>query len=608
MSYPVNVSVQIKGGPELTDYRTLTVSQFMFSHHTFALDFSFEALAKALRIKPDAVHLRAHEQLSGQVLTITWTGNAPNGQTGTFKFRGVVTQTTTQTDSDLTRYYHVSGYGSPYLLDDGHRTRSFVRKSLQQIVQQVLGEYPSGMVKQAIKTRLNDKLPYVVQYGESNYQFLNRLAAQQGEWLYYDGQTLRLGPVPHMTARHFQSDSAQSFAVSMRLQPGATEGSHYNYRTHKPLKAKGTNPTGGHPFNQFALAKSEEVFTQPHRLQGDPHLSDHPQLKQSLDTAAARHAGSLVSLTGRGEIFDLVPGMLLDMHDAAGSAYGQFRVLNVHHRVDGDGNYYNNFEALPGAVNTPPAHALMGSPMAHSELAEVIDLADPRRLGRVRVRFQWQVEQPAQAESGWLRVSTPYSGDGKGQLFTPEKGSQVLIGYEQGRAEFPVVLGNLFHPHNAQGAAYTPANNQLKGLQTAGGNKVVMLDTAGAQTILLSNSNKKSTSLLISFEGDGSISLATNGPINLTSGDSISIAAKKNITFRAGEDILMAADKNILAETKDESISLRAQKELLLTAVSDDLTLEAAGKKLVAKAADNVEIAASGVAKISGSDIKWSKP
>ena len=46
----------------------------------------------------------------------------------------------------------------------------------------------------------------------------------------------------------------------------------------------------------------------------------------------------------------------------------------------------------------------------------------------------------------------------------------------------------------------------------------------------------------------------------------------------------------------------------MLTAVSDDLTLEAAGKKLVAKAADNVEIAASGVAKISGSDIKWSKP
>jgi type VI secretion system secreted protein VgrG len=67
-------------------------------------------------------------------------------------------------------------------------------------------------------------------------------------------------------------------------------------------------------------------------------------------------------------------------------------------------------------------------------------------------------------------VSTPYSGNGKGQLFTPEVGSQVLVGYEQSQAEFPLVLGNLFHPQNPQQATYTTPQNHLKGLQTAGGN------------------------------------------------------------------------------------------------------------------------------------------
>ena len=226
----------------------------------------------------------------------------------------------------------------------------------------------------------------------------------------------------------------------------------------------------------------------------------------------------------------------------------------------------------------------------------------------MRVRFQWAVDQPADAESGWLRVTTPYPGDGKGQMFTPEVGSQVLVSYEHGLPEMPVVVGNVFHPENKQGKLYSPSNNNLKGMQTAGGNKFVMSEVAGAQTILLSNSNKKGTSILVSFEGDGSVSITTNGPINLTSGDTISIAAKKNISLRAGEDILLAADKNILAETKDESIGIRAKKELLLTAVDEELTLEAASKKLVAKSADNVEISASGVAKIMGSDIKWSKP
>jgi type VI secretion system secreted protein VgrG len=224
------------------------------------------------------------------------------------------------------------------------------------------------------------------------------------------------------------------------------------------------------------------------------------------------------------------------------------------------------------------------------------------------VRYYWPVEKPADAETGWVRVSTPYSGDGKGQLFTPEVGSQVLVGYEHGGADFPVVLGNLFHPQNPQSAKYTTPQNHLKGLQTAGGNKFVMADTAGAQTILISNSNKKGTSILVSFKGDGSIDIKTNGPINITSGKDISIEAKKNIRLRAGEDISLAATKNVLVETKEEDISIRAKRGMLLTAVDDELTLEAASKKLVAKSADNVEISASAVARIMGSDIKLSKP
>ena len=157
------------------------------------------------------------------------------------------------------------------------------------------------------------------------------------------------------------------------------------------------------------------------------------------------------------------------------------------------------------------------------------------------MRYHWPVAQPADAESGWLRVSTPYSGDGKGQLFTPEVGSQVLVGYEHGLAEFPVALGNLFHPRNKQSAPYSAPTNHLKGLQTAGGNKFVMNEVAGAQTILLSNSNNKSTSILVSFKGDGSINITTNESVNITSGDTITMEAKKNIVLEASKDIIMQA-------------------------------------------------------------------
>ena len=225
------------------------------------------------------------------------------------------------------------------------------------------------------------------------------------------------------------------------------------------------------------------------------------------------------------------------------------------------------------------------------------------------MRYQWPVKEAADAESGWLRVSTPYSGDGKGQLFTPEVGSQVLVGYEHGLAEFPVVLGNLFHERNPQSATYTRPQNNLKGMQTAGGNKFVMSEVAGAQSILLSNSNNKNTSILVSFAGDGSITIKSNGPIKLVSGDTITLEAVKNIELRAGEDIRIAAQKNVSVAAREESITVKAQKELTLTAVIDDLTLEAASKKVITKAVDNIEItSSSGVVKVSGQDVKLNNP
>ena len=611
MSYPVKVSVHVDGVADpalaLADYSQLVLEQHALTHHTFTLDFSCDTLGKALGIKPELVPTQAHSLLSGKDITIGWVSRLASEAGRSFQFKGLITRISIQTDADLVNYYRISGYSPTFLLEDGTQSRTFVKKSLPSIFTQVLGEYPGNALKKQLNAQGQAVLPYMVQYQETNFNFLSRLAAAQGEWFYYDGQTLRLGRDSAKVIA-FRSSSAQVFNLSMHLQASKTEGAAYNYRTHAPLAATATPPAAGYTLNQFAVQQSEALFTQPQRLTLGPHGRDQAQLQRALDGLTAKQAASQVALTGSGEAFDTTPGSVLDVQDAAGAAYGKFRVLTVRHELDGEGNYHNYFEALPEAVSAPPPNPYCAHPAAQPELAEVIDLQDPRSLGRIRVRYYWSVAQPADAESAWLRVSTPYSGAGKGQMFTPEVGSQVLVGYEQGQAEFAVVLGNLFHPQNPQNATYTRPNNQLKGLQTAGGNKFVMNDVAGAQTILLSNSNKKGTSILVSFEGDGSVSITTNGPVNITSGDTISIEAKKDIALRAGGDITLAADKNILAETKDESIGIRAKKELLLTAVDEELTLEAASKKLVAKSADNVEISASAVAKIMGSDIKWSKP
>ncbi len=611
MSYPVKVRVQVAGVADpagaLAEFNYLHLHQPLLTHHAFTLDFSCETLGKALGLKPELVPIQAHTRLSGKDITLSWTSRLASAAGRSFQFKGIITDISIRTDADLVNYYQVSGYSPTFLLEDGTQSRTFVKKTLPAIFAQVLGEYPGNAFARQLQAHGQQVLPYAVQYQETNFNLLSRLAARHGEWFYYDGTTLRLGRESG-SAVAFRSSSAQVFSLNMRLQPAQTQGAAYNYRTHATLAATAAPPAAGYGLSQFAQQQSAALFTQPQRLAVGPHGRDQAQLQRALDGLAAQQAGRQVTLTGQGEAFDTRPGSVLDVQDAAGAAYGKFRVLAVTHTIDGAGNYRNEFEALPDAVGTPPPNPYCATPAAQPELAEVIDLDDPRRLGRLRVRYPWSVARPVDAESAWLRVSTPYSGDGKGQLFTPEVGSQVLVGYEQGQAEFAVVLGNLFHPQNPQNASYTRDRNHLKGLQTAGGNKFVMNDVAGAQTILLSNSNKKDTAILVSFKGDGSVTIKTNGPINLVSGDTITMEAAKNIELRAGEDIRIAAQKNVSIAAREESIDVRAQKEASLTAVSGDLTLEATNKRLLTTAVGNIEITSAGAVKVSGQDVKLNNP
>ena len=38
-----------------------------------------------------------------------------------------------------------------------------------------------------------DKLPFNVQYNETDWNFISRMMFENGEWFYYDGQNINLG-------------------------------------------------------------------------------------------------------------------------------------------------------------------------------------------------------------------------------------------------------------------------------------------------------------------------------------------------------------------------------------------------------------------------------
>ena len=105
---------------------------------------------------------------------------------------------------------------------------------------------------------------------------------------------------------------------------------------------------------------------------------------------------------------------------------------------------------LYGEVAIPPALPDIVIRESQPQLAFVADNFDPKKLGRVRVKFAWQPKADGNANkedaSPWIRVSLPFATDGAGVKFKPEKGDEVMVSFEEGNVERPYVTGFLLSP------------------------------------------------------------------------------------------------------------------------------------------------------------------
>lgn len=120
------------------------------------------------------------------------------------------------------------------------------------------------------------------------------------------------------------------------------------------------------------------------------------------------------------------------------------------------------------------------------QTAFVVDAADPKHQGRVRIRYPWQTnaeviptetftapdpesttdkslkekytkisqlisdykKEKTEAASPWIRMSVPASSSSGGIYFEPEPGDEVLVDFENGNIERPYVIGALYSKNN----------------------------------------------------------------------------------------------------------------------------------------------------------------
>ncbi|MBK8492213.1 MAG: type VI secretion system tip protein VgrG [Saprospirales bacterium] len=582
-----NLKIKLAGEDISAHFSDFQLSQGVNEHHFFTLRISNEDRA-------------AHFKGSLAEVSKKWIGKLLKVEG---LFDGVVTSIGMSRARTGGSDFIIRGQDPTILLDDGPNTRSFGGKPLKKILDEVMGPYESKFGEIKSNPQYTTKIKYCVQYRESNFEFINRLAARYGEWFYYDGQKLFFGkPADGKKLQlNFERDLTQ-LDVSLYTIPVNFKLKAYDYKNHQFPEKEANYANPENEFARIALDKSKnEVYP---RKTADPiYLSmSESDLEQVVTLRQDTHLNELVLLSGTSTNPDLRPGSVVEIVDqrsglqAGGTEnYGTYILTRLNHTfmTNGEG-YTNHFEAVPADTAVPPVPVSPDPPACEMQAAEVIDNDDPKSMGRVRVQFDWQ--KPANGDDGktnWIRVAAPMGGGDKGFYMIPEKGDQVLVAFEQNHPERPFVLmPGMYHgkakPEHANG------NNYLKALKTKGGHQILMNDEKGKESMALSSPTDFSAA-------------ASNGEMNLTAKGKITIKSDSGeITIDTPAKIVIhAANIEINA---DSSIKLGAPK--IEINADADLSAKAAKVSIEGQASADfkgngmVNISSSGVTSLSGSMLK----
>jgi uncharacterized protein involved in type VI secretion and phage assembly len=225
---------------------------------------------------------------------------------------------------------------------------------------------------------------------------------------------------------------------------------------------------------------------------------------------------------------------------------GEFGVVRVSHVWDG-GRYANRFTLTPWAGYTTarrtPRHIVAG-PVT----AEVMRNDDAKHMGRLKVRYHWLGKD--RPTTRWVRVAGPHAGPERGFAFLPEVGDEVLVAFEQGDPERPVVIGALWNGKDPMPNA--AAGNATKRIVTRSGNTIQLSDEGGKETVeiysakaatfvQLANAAEGGGRPLVTVRSGGDIAFEAEGEIRLTCRTLVQRVASDAVSVVGGSHLLRVA-------------------------------------------------------------------
>jgi type VI secretion system secreted protein VgrG len=362
-------------------------------------------------------------------------------------------------------------------------------------------------------------LEYCVQYRETDFSFVSRLMEQFGVYYFFehaDGKhTLVLAdaksshsPAPGLASVNYnpiddsgrrEAQYLETWALGRRAQSGVFVLKDYAYKAPSTNLLAEKQGAGGYGHDSMEMFDYPYAYvdTEGNNFQVQSVGEDFAKYKleaaQSLDQRRS----------STGAAASLFPGALVTLQKHPdGGQNKEYLVTHCGHDYE-EGGYRSGSGAgfgYVGKYELTPSDRQFRAPVV-TRKPEIVGVQsalviksqgggpeiDVDKDGRILVQFYWDRKQKP---SRRVRVAQVWAGNNRGALFTPRVGDEVLIAYEEGDPDRPIVVGSVYNGQNT--VPMTLPDKKVKSgiltLSSTGGsgyNMFLFDDTAGSEKVKL---------------------------------------------------------------------------------------------------------------------------
>nr|WP_297460497.1 type VI secretion system tip protein TssI/VgrG [uncultured Halomonas sp.] len=390
------------------------------------------------------------------------------------RFHGIVSEFAQGDRGHRRSQYSIVVRPALWRLSLRQNSRIFQHASPQTIVNTLLAERGITDVAFSISREPLER-EYCVQYRETDLEFIQRLAAEEG-WCYFhefdengtrhrlvfadDPQTLpRLGTKPYHSRAGGSAPLRHIRALrqTARVRPAAVTLKDYSFK--QPAYAQ-LHEQQADGLEAHAQRSDYEHYDYPGRYKADASGLAFSEARLGHLRADA------LSVAAQSDLPELRPGAIFTLTEHDNPALNRdWQMVTVVHdgqqpqALEEDAIGSNAMTRYGNQLTLVPADRAWRpepEPKPRVDGPQVAFVVGPEgeeihcdEHGRVKVLFPWdRYAAGDDTSSAWLRVSQGWAGGGYGAMAIPRIGHEVIVSFLEGDPDQPLITGRTYHAVN----------------------------------------------------------------------------------------------------------------------------------------------------------------